>query len=155
MMTIHAPRVAERFRAKVDERGDDECWLWCGARTKDGYGILSAGRRGDPPLRAHRVAYELHYGPVPEGLHVLHTCDNPPCCNPAHLYAGTNAQNIADKVARGRQSRTALQGSRNPCAVLNETIVREIRAMLAQADSRQTSKAVRARYRHQPCRCSP
>lgn len=71
------------------------CIEWQGTRQRKGYGIV--GKRG-----AHRVMFELVYGPIPDGLHVLHSCDNPPCVNPLHLHAGTNAQNQAEKAARGR-----------------------------------------------------
>jgi hypothetical protein len=71
------------------------CIEWQGARQPKGYGVV--GKRG-----AHRVMYELVYGPIPEGAHILHSCDNPPCVNPLHLRAGSNAQNQAEKAARGR-----------------------------------------------------
>jgi hypothetical protein len=145
-MMIHSDRLRARFRAKVQEGPDDECWPWIGARTKGGYGVMSGERRGDSPLRGHRVAYELHYGPIPDGLHVRHRCDNPPCCNPAHLVVGTNADNVADKVERGRQSRTALRGGSNPAANVNERVVAEIRRLLVERDDRTTRKIVRVRY---------
>ena len=88
----------ERLYARLDcSGGIDACWEFHGARLREGYGQLKF--RGDD-LHAHRVAYELANGSIPEGLHVLHHCDNPPCCNPRHLYAGTNADNVADRVAR-------------------------------------------------------
>lgn len=74
--------------------------MWTGGLSPSGYGrIKVAGKY----LRVHRVAYELFVGPIPAGLIVMHTCDNPPCCNPAHLKPGTNAENSADMVAKGRQ----------------------------------------------------
>src|SRR3954454_23981326 len=146
MMTFHSERVRQRFHARVEARGADECWPWAGARTRQGYGTMAPERRGDNPLRAHRVAYELHFGPVAPGLHVLHHCDNPPCCNPAHLYAATNALNVADKVSRGRQSRAGLPGSRNPNSNLTERLVGEIKRLLRDDDSRAMSKAIRARF---------
>lgn len=92
---------AERFWEKVDRRSPDECWPWLGrARTSFGYGAFAIGR--DRANRAHRIAWELTNGPVPVGLSALHRCDNPPCCNPAHLFLGTQADNIADMVAKGR-----------------------------------------------------
>lgn len=100
--------LAERFWARVDRRGADECWPWTGARV-DGrkpyakrYGVLRRGATdGCRRVTAHRLAYELLVGPIPAGLHVLHTCDNPPCCNPAHLWIGTHADNMADRKAKG------------------------------------------------------
>jgi HNH endonuclease len=80
----------------VDENG---CWNWSKGCDKDGYGKVTHNYQD---LRAHRVSYEHHIGPIPDGLFVLHNCDNPPCINPAHLYAGTAQKNIDDKVARDR-----------------------------------------------------
>jgi hypothetical protein len=80
------------------------CWEWQGAKTK-GYGMIGHGRRSDPGTRVkqvHRVAWELTYGPIPEGTSVLHSCDNPPCYNPTHLFLGTQADNVADMTAKGR-----------------------------------------------------
>lgn len=75
-----------------------DCILWEGART-NGYGALRVGGR---VVYAHRLAYEAAYGPVPSGLNVLHSCDNPPCINPEHLRAGTQADNVRDMWVRGR-----------------------------------------------------
>lgn len=77
---------------------------------------------------AHRWGYKLLVGPVPPGIHVLHTCDNPPCQNPQHWFLGTDADNKADMMAKERQAR----GSGNGRHVLIEEEVREIRALLAQ-----------------------
>jgi hypothetical protein len=81
--------LADRFFARVD-RSVDACWLWTGARTTKGYGkIKQAGRR----IHAHRVAWELTNGPIPEGLQVSHRCRERLCVNPAHLYLATAEQN--------------------------------------------------------------
>lgn len=79
--------------------------------------------------RAHTVAWELVNGPIPEGLQVRHLCNNPPCCNVEHLAVGTHADNMADKVAAGRQSR--MPGESHPLAKLTEADVRVIRALAA------------------------
>jgi hypothetical protein len=80
---------------------DNGCWEWCGG-TKGPYGVCRVRGR---PVRAHRVSYELHFGPVPSSLCVCHRCDNPICVRPDHLFLGTNLDNVADKVAKGRQVR--------------------------------------------------
>ena len=91
--------LEDRFWSKVDVRGPNECWEWTGAKTRGGYGgIWSEGKI----QYTHRLSYELHNGPIPDGLHVLHDCDNPRCVNPTHLHLGTNADNVEEKLDRGR-----------------------------------------------------
>lgn len=99
-----------------------ECIEWDGARSS-GYGVFNdkATRKN---IYAHRRAYAIAYGPIPDGMFVRHKCDNPPCVNPDHLELGTHADNMRDMVARGR-SRT---GERHHAARLTAADVREIRA---------------------------
>lgn len=116
-----------RFWAKVDKSaGAEGCWPWTGARNWQDYGIfkLAGGTHGQS---AHRYTWEVTNGRIPDGLQVLHRCDNPPCCNPAHLWLGTNTDNVADKMAKGR-AKTA-RGETNRHAKLTADQVKEIRAL--------------------------
>ena len=88
----------DRLWSRVDKTGD--CWVWTGATTTAGYGEI---RFGGKVVRVHRLVYELTVGPIPEGMGVLHRCDNPPCCRPDHLFLGTQRDNARDMVAKGRK----------------------------------------------------
>ncbi|MFE8106945.1 HNH endonuclease [Sphingomonas melonis] len=120
--------LAARFAEKVVVAGPDDCWLWTGAADPNGYGRIGRGGKADGVALATHVALELSGRPRPSGLHALHSCDNPPCVNPAHLRWGTNAENVADMVGRERQSCRPLVGAQNPKAKLNDDAVRQIRA---------------------------
>lgn len=115
--------MADRFWEKVDKSG--ECWLWTRACDPEGYGRFNCGP-GQGTQLAPRVAYELTFGPIPEGLDVLHTCDNPPCVRPVHLFLGTQAVNMADMVAKDR--RNDAHGERAATAKLTSSQVQAIRA---------------------------
>lgn len=91
--------VEQRFWAKV-KRGPD-CWLWTGATTR-GYGHIKRGPANAGTAQATHLSWEIHNGPIPDGLMVLHHCDNPPCVNPEHLYLGTHKDNMRDRAVRGR-----------------------------------------------------
>lgn len=92
--------IERRIRSHYVERGPDECWEWLGKRNAAGYGLISAGGVKSRELRAHRVMYELHVGPIPNGLVLHHTCENRGCVNPAHL----TPTGRGDNVNRGPQS---------------------------------------------------
>lgn len=126
--TAEQVRDVIQLRIKVTGRG---CWEWQRARANDGgYGCLN----WKGVHMAHRVSWAVHVGPIPKGLNVLHKCDNPPCCNPDHLFLGTLADNNADMEAKGRSNRSGLRagstfrGEAHGGARLTEEAVRDIRA---------------------------
>jgi hypothetical protein len=122
--------LAERFWPKVDRRNPEDCWEWKASTTNKGYGCIAPGGATGHPLGAHRVAWTLTNGPIPAGLCVLHRCDNPPCCNPAHLFLGTILENNADMIAKGRHSKPPiLRGEQATNAHLSAADVRQIREL--------------------------
>lgn len=123
--------IADRFWEKV--RKGEACWLWTGGTDSNGYGRIGLGGGSLVRVNTHRLSYELHFGPIPTGLNVLHSCDTPRCVNPAHLSLGTHADNVRDKCAKGRQAK----GERMGAAKLNEHSVIEIRRRLRGGESQQ------------------
>ena len=154
-MSLADALSAQRFWSKVAILGPDKCWLWTGARNEYGYGnVHFAGRYH----KAHRVAYGLTVGPIPNGLFVCHTCDNPPCVNPAHLWLGTNADNLQDMRDKGRyltpkriaayqamavaqRGRVGIKGERNGNARLTAAAVELIRTRYAAGSISQDALA--------------
>lgn len=113
------------FWARIDQSGD--CWVWTGAKAKSGYGAVTIFGKTKP---AHRVAYELAHGvALTSRQFVCHSCDNRACCNPAHLWVGSNQDNIEDMLRKGRQhlNRGTVRGERHGNAKLTEDAVRQIR----------------------------
>lgn len=122
--------LEERFWAKVDKQGPDECWEWRSSLNSKGYGRISMGKTDQ--MFAHRLSYELHFGPIPDGLLVCHRCDNPPCVNPSHLFTGTRSDNMLDCSQKGRHGarqhpERLSRGINRPAAKLTNAAVVEIR----------------------------
>jgi hypothetical protein len=123
------------------------CWVWTAFCNRDGYGMM---RFPDGHKLAHRVAWEMEHGAIPEGLKVLHRCDNPPCVRLSHLFVGTTADNVLDCVTKGRTRKgrrqdplTVPRGVAHPAAQLTDDDVRTIRARVATGE---TQRAVAADY---------
>lgn len=118
---------ADRLWARVDRRGPDECWPWRLKPDVGGYGEYAEGSKSNRyRTRAHRVAWELTNGPIPDGLLVCHHCDNRTCCNPAHLFLGTHADNTADMMAKGRHWNPPRDGEHNGNSKLTDAQRAEI-----------------------------
>lgn len=97
----YTPKQAARFWAKVDRQAVDACWEWTGYKV-GGYGRTELNQK---TFFAHRLAWIVTNGAIPENLKVLHNCDNRACCNPAHLFLGTHEKNMQDMKSKGRQSK--------------------------------------------------
>ncbi len=122
----HAP-LEERFKRCIGPKNENGCILWNAGGTAAGYGTLHSDDC-KKTIYAHRYAWERINGPIPEGLDILHSCDNPGCINPDHLTPGTHAQNMADSVSRDRHAR----GERNGHAKLSDKEILEIRTLYAE-----------------------
>lgn len=102
-----------------------ECWPWTGAKTKHGYGRINIAGR---VAKAHRATYRELVGNVPDDADVCHVCDNPPCCNPHHLFLGDARLNAQDMVSKGRHKHCVFYGERHPSAKLSAEQVERIRS---------------------------
>lgn len=151
LLTPTRPRsrsLEERLWENIEKT--EYCWLWYGARSKHGYGRITVGKTADgrfPIVSVHRLVYGLTYGPIPEGMDVLHHCDTPPCCRPDHLYLGTAKENIRDYLTRHgavrmgankprgdqhyarREPHRLARGEEHGCHKLTADEVRQIRSL--------------------------
>jgi len=140
----YKPTTAEeRFFAKVDKEHASGCWLWTAGTSSDGYGRFSENCRG---VNAHRWSWQFHFGRIPNGLLVLHSCDVPRCVNPEHLFLGTPADNCHDMVDKGRHcTQTGTQncntGEDNPTSKITWERVREMRELYQSGNYSQRELA--------------
>lgn len=119
--------LQKRFWDKVQKT--DNCWNWIASKVKDGYGFFRLP--GYKSMRAHRFSWEFHNGTIPKGICVLHKCDNPACVNPAHLFLGTDADNVKDMMnkGRGKYNPNPAKGENHHNSKLTDKQVLEIRAI--------------------------
>ena len=115
----------QRFESCVTRAGSDSCWMWTRKPNANGYGYIKVKNK---KVLAHRLSYQLHVGEIPDGMIICHSCDTPLCVNPDHLFLGTHAINVADKVAKGRQT----IGERNSRAKLTDEAVAAIRVLVGK-----------------------
>jgi hypothetical protein len=142
----HPKFTVEGFWARVDRSaGEEGCWLWTGGLNHHGYGTIKIHGK---TTRAHRLAWELTYSPIPEGMCVCHHCDNPSCVRPDHLFLGTQMDNIQDRHTKGRGSGGVLLGPDHPQCRVSDDDVRVIRRLFHQ--DHVAAKDIAARFAIQP-----
>ena len=118
--------IEEKLKRYVIDKHN--CWNWIGSKDRDGYGVF--GHHRNKQIRAHRASYELHIGEIPKEMMVCHSCDNPSCINPQHLFVGTAKDNTQDMIKK--QRRFILFGSNHPNAKLTEYQAHEIKQLRKQ-----------------------
>jgi hypothetical protein len=131
-MTTRGLPLAERLYLHIAKGRPDECWPWTAARNRAGYGLVGVNRKSH---LAHRIMYEVTHGQLLSGEAVCHSCDNPWCVNPAHLWLGSVADNNADRHRKGKSRGGVNKGTRNPMAKLTPTKVKRI---VASTDTLET-----------------
>ena len=123
----------ERVMRKIVIDKLTSCWNFTGALNEKGYGIVGLGSRGSGNDKAHRIVFSHFVSPIPDGLFVCHRCDNPSCCNPDHLFLGTNLDNVRDMVSKKRNSKPPfndhIKGVVHVGHKLNDDKVREMRVL--------------------------
>lgn len=120
-------KYQDLFWEKVNTSGD--CWEWTASHDPKGYGFFGVAGR---VMRAHRVSYVMHKGEIPDDLIVCHSCDNPKCVNPNHLWLGTHKDNAIDREAKNRGGRKGPLGSKARASKLTEPVVRQIKELLVE-----------------------
>lgn len=120
-----------RFEKHIGPTTDTGCILWMGTISEGRYGVIHAGGKDSPRIYAHRLAYEIANGPIPDGMSIMHSCDNPRCINAEHLSPGTITDNMTDKIHKNRQAKGEVVAS----SKLTVAAVREIRERHAGGDA--------------------
>lgn len=134
--------MSERLADKYVESGD--CWIWTGAKNKNGYGCVSTGK--GTSTTAHKASYQVHVGPVAEGLDVCHKCDNPSCINPKHLFLGTRKENMQDSKRKGRQNPARAKGEETGSSKLtNDQVISVFKSAKAGVSLSQIAKTYNVR----------
>lgn len=125
---IITSELLKRFEKKFIKT--NSCWIWNGTITKKGYGQFWYKEIGT--ILAHRVSYRIYKNKIPDGLNVLHKCDNPPCVNPDHLFLGTQKDNMIDMTQKGRRGACHMFGPKNPNSIYSEAQVNEMRSLYSR-----------------------
>ena len=132
-MPVYRP-LADRLEARLEYGAPSGCWLWSGSTDQKGYGTIGAeGSR--TTHRTHRAAWMLWRGPIPDGVLILHKCDTPPYCNPAHLFLGDHLANAIDRESKGRGGHPKRVGENHGRAKLTNETAREARARRANGET--------------------
>ena len=128
MKKLSPTEARNRFWSRVAKTTPEECWLWLGCKAGGGYGTMKLHGK---MTGTHRIAWIFTYGGIPPGKMVLHKCDNPPCCNPGHLFLGTNSDNMIDAITKGRMKpQIAFFGESNFNSKLTVKNVEAIKRMI-------------------------
>jgi hypothetical protein len=133
---MYPQSIINRFHESYQPVPECGCWLWDRATFGRGYGSFFVTKTRPKPWndKAHRASWIIHNGPIPEGMHVLHKCDVPSCVNPDHLFLGTNADNIADRLRKSRP-KTGQRGEENHKAKLKANDIAQIRKLYKAGES--------------------